>query len=290
MTVDQNGDNHANYSDFVVPDLGTHHITQMSDEEFLAMFPHPSGSSGAYDPSTFNEHAHLSPSPAFCHLQHPALSQISPSLPSGEPPIRSNIPSLFVHARPGLTFPAASGSQPFTEICHIEELAQDMTQTMSRLRYQCTSSLNLLRRQHDASLKFYVDCQKERPGREGEITWTRYVDEMRLTYNMLRDYQMQAYKSICGALKIWIRYHTNFFAPATLQRWNAEMAGYIKLQRSVLDYKLPDWPNHRGLDLDSEDPFLDDPERTPFQDHDIDREHNKVGRLTYFHPEFLLCS
>lgn len=274
MFLDQNGDHDMNFDDSLVPDLGTEAILRMSDEEFLTMFPPTNNNIGDGGASTisFGDALRAPAPPSFLNMhevprQHPVMAQV-PNQPPGEPPTRSNIPSLYVHTRPGLTFPAACGSQPFTQLERMEGLAKDMALTMERLRNQCTVSLDLLRHQHNASYEFYMKLRKEQPGDVVDVTWNRYVDEIGLTYNMLRDYQMHAYKSMCGALKIWIRYHQNFFSQATIDLWNTEMAAYIDIQRNVLAYRLPDWPNQQGLqpfkdDVDVDDPFKDNPKDTP---------------------------
>ncbi|WEW57850.1 cyclophilin [Emydomyces testavorans] len=212
-----------------IPDLGTDTFARMSDQEFLALFTHHD-TAGADETSNFNLDNTF--------MDHAFATQAN----------RSFMPQAYTNILPGhaLGGPTASGLMPFTDLEAIDKQAKAMVQTMGHIRVQTSNGLEFLRQQHNQSLVFYMDCL-EKPTDEGNKAWDRYLEEMRLSYNMLRDYQMQAYKSMCGSLRIWLRYYYRVVKPETLQSSATELRQYAAIQRQIFGYRLPEWHEHPAL-------------------------------------------
>ncbi|KJF60260.1 uncharacterized protein CIMG_10625 [Coccidioides immitis RS] len=246
----QIGDN-MQRDDLPIPDLGTETFLNMSDQEFLAMFESFNNTGYQANPNPIAElpAANIDP-PSQPNIgfipQAPTPAQGNPNEMPGQ---HTSVPLTgnFIRANAPLG-PAQTGIPPHTSIQAIDAQAKAMVNTMAYIRVHSLTGWDFLRQQHNRSLRFYAGCLKK-PAQEGKRDWERYLEEMRLTYNMLRDYQMQAYKSICGSLKIWLRYYSTILQTDTLEGCTKEFRDYAELQQQIVEYRFPEWHDHPALDF-----------------------------------------
>ncbi|EEP75953.1 peptidyl-prolyl cis-trans isomerase ssp-1 [Uncinocarpus reesii 1704] len=236
-----------------LPDLGTEALTNMSDQDFLSMFEehHMTSSDSNLNTNFNNLVAHQSDSPQ----SNVGFTPQASTGPGNTSAVLSQVPFLPNNPHGSVTTfsghtsqsPAESGIKPFTGVDEIDKQAKAMVATMGHIRVQSLVGWDLLRQQHNNSLVFYMSCV-QRP-LEGGADWSQYLEEMRLSYNMLRDYQMQAYKSICGCLKVWLKYYQHILKSDTLRDCHYEFRQYAELQHHVVAYRFPEWHQHPALEL-----------------------------------------
>ncbi|KAI1942425.1 hypothetical protein LOZ66_000825 [Ophidiomyces ophidiicola] len=235
-----------------LPDLGTEDFATMSDQDFLALFAQCNAAPNNGTPS-----ANANAGPA-AHAYGPVpdsavLAATATKDPNYHESENADVSSSYLSIIQGNSVgnPADNGFVPLTDLKVVNQHAEALVVTLGHIRVQALGGLDFLRQLHNQSLNFYMDCLRK-PNDGGDDSWQRYLEEMRLSYNMLRDYQMQSYKTMCGSIRIWLRYYYKVVNPETLRRTSEELRQFVDIQRQVVGYRLPEWQNHPALVMKQE--------------------------------------